>query len=140
MNTDVNINPEEIEVEATVEAPVEVDPNAGLSPEEISRKTNGFTPQEAAQELGGVDQDWTGKRLRRHIRGGDCKAQKVQGRWYILIEELEGLLGVLEVKAADKAAKEAAKAQAAAEVEAAAEAPETAVEAPAGPGPTEYPI
>lgn len=109
-----NIQPiEEIEV---VEAEAEVeDPNAGLTPEEIERKTNGFTPQEAAAELGGADAGWTGKRLRRFIRSGMCPAQKVKGRWYVLYDELTALLAAMEAKAAAKAAKEAETKAAAAE-------------------------
>jgi len=118
------------EVEVEVEEAVVEDPNAGLTPDEIYRKTNGFTPQEAAKELGGADDGWTGKRLRRYIRSGDCPAKKVRGRWYVLIGELETLLETLEAKKAAKAAKAAAEAAAKAAAEAEAAASEVEVEAP----------
>lgn len=100
------------EVEAEVEAPVS--PEAA---EEAAFKANAFTPQEAAKELGGTAAGWTGKRLRRYIRSGDCGARKIQGRWYCTLEDLEGLLGVLEARSIAKAAKEAAEVAEAAKAE-----------------------
>lgn len=94
---------EEVEVVEQVEA----DPDADLTPAEKARKANGFTPQEAAKELGGEDAGWSGKRLRRYIRAGICPAGKVGGRWYVTVEELETMLEKLEAKKAAKAAKEA---------------------------------
>jgi hypothetical protein len=87
-----------------VEEVVEVSPEEA---EEAVYKANAFTPQEAALELGGTAAGWTGKRLRRYIRSGDCPARKIGGRWFVTVENLEDLLGVLEKRSVAKAAKEA---------------------------------
>jgi len=110
----------EVEIEAAAEVEVPVEVEAPVSPEaqeEATFKANAWTPQEAAKELGGTAAGWTGKRLRRYIRSGDCPARKIQGRWYCTLEDLEPLLGVLEARSVAQEAKEAAEAAKAAEAE-----------------------
>lgn len=90
-------------VEATAEA-------------EEEAKPEGYTPQEAAQVLGGAEAGFTGKSIRRHIRGKVCPATKHSGRWYVTEEELTVYLDNLEAAEKAKAAKAAAEvAKAAAE-------------------------
>lgn len=90
-----------------------VDATAEATEEEA--KPEGYTPQEAAQVLGGEKAGFTGKSIRRHIRSGHCPATKASGRWYVTEDQLTEYLDKLEQLKAAKAAKEAEEAAKAAQ-------------------------